>query len=499
MDNSLENSDAPTGDQDITPTDGLIEAYRGNPLTEAFGPIPDDDYWRALLTKDDPPYDPNDRWLPAHLRAHAAPIALSGVRVVTPVQLQIMHKVRELQMRGYLHRDIRSPEFRRRLREDRKVLMKGGQVPEHFAGVKRLGGVVSGFAGVGKTTLVDMAMDSLPECHRHRLTLSDGSILSCNQIFGAKVELFEDADLKDLAFEICSTVEGLSGDSGLWQTYGLNTCSETSVQPRIYALCRDYNLGMIKVDEVQNMVAHKDGYRKVLKYLVRLMNQCGVPVLVIGTPLIDGLISEDGAASRRLAGMPKIEPLRRNSEMLKKFLREIGRYEYSRQHTDLEALADVFYDATGGIPDLIIKLYTLAQVRMFGRKDKNGRPDETITKPVLLETADQLFWMVKGYVIEVQNGKKDASISAEERRRLNENCDQTLNATQAAVGAQPSAPNVPKRAPVEIASSVTKVVDDLAAVAGNPGEVSAVEDPVVAASKSEDPLAALEKLGLVEP
>eukprot|EP01036_Dinobryon_divergens_P014268 gene14268-19266_t len=183
-----------------------------------------------------------------------------------------------------------------------------------------------------------MAMDSLPACHPHRFTMSDGSIHCCNQVFGVNVELFEDADLKDLAFEICSDVEERSGDKDLWRTYGLNTCSETSVQPRIYALCRDYNVGLVKVDEVQNMVAHREGYRRVLKYLVRLTNQCGVPVMVIGTPLVDGLISGDGPAGRRLAGIPKLEPLRKGSEMLKEFLRKLERYKYTRHDMDLVAL-----------------------------------------------------------------------------------------------------------------------------------------------------------------
>lgn len=503
MINSNECSDQPPGDQDVTPDDGLISAYRGHPLIEACGPIPDDEYWRRVLTANNPTYDPSDRFLPAHRRAHVAPIVLSELRVVTPVQLQIAHKVRELQMRGYLHRNILSPEFRRRLREDREVLMRGGELPERFAQVKRLGGVVSGYAGVGKTTLVDMAMDTLPPCHRHRLTLPDGSIISCNQVFGVKVELFEDADLKDLAFEICSTVEAQSGDTDLWRTYGLNVCSETSVQPRIYALCRDYNVGMIKVDESQNMVAHRDGYRRVLKYLVRLMNQCGVPVLVIGTPMIDGLISRDGAAGRRLAGMPKMEPLRKGSDMLKEFLREVGRFRYTQQDSDLEALADTYHDATGGIPDLIIKLDTQAQVKMFGRKDALGRPAEKVTREVLLETADQLFWMVKDYVTLVREGKQEASLSDDERRRLDENFHQTLNATQAAVGAPPFAPNVRTPAPIEVVGSAATADADVTTTTVDAADRSAgiavAEHPIVAAGKAGDIKAALRKLGLLAP
>ena len=427
----------------VAHNDGLIAAYRGNPLAEAFGPIPDNEVWRRLLTRDGFMYDPSDRMLPAHQRAHAVGIALSSVRVATPAQIQVAAQIRTMQMQGYLHRNILSADYRVRLREDRANFDAGIMPPERFNGLHGLGAVLSGFAGTGKTSLAELVLGSVPQCIPHQIRTADG-ITVFTQATAVVIELFENADLKDLTLEFLNKLGASVGEPELARIYGVHLSSDYTAQPLIYSACRDYNVGLIVVDEVQNMTAHKEGYRRVLKYLVRLMNQCGVPTLVIGTPEVEALIQSDLSAGRRFAGLPRLEPFVKRSPLWLEFLATIWKYNYVRALADPMPVADLVHDLTGGIPDLVVKLYQLAQIRMFGRKD------ESVTEAVLAETAHDLFWSVRDRVDEIRGKKKpDSGISAVSRR-LHEQFMAIINSAAAAVGAPPVHPEATREAPVEI-------------------------------------------------
>lgn len=156
-----------------------------------------------------------------------------------------------------------------------------------------------------------------------------------------------------------------------------------------------------------------------------MMNTIGVPVALIGTNTARTLIEADLAASRRFIGnIPAFVPFVKGA-MWMQFLKELWRYQYLRVYTPMDGFEDLFLQLTGGIPDLVVKLYLLVQLRLFGKKS------EVINETVIRQTADLLLFPVKNRVAEIKGlvpatpGLTTALASADKdfKQHANEECN----------------------------------------------------------------------------
>lgn len=452
-----------------------IEAYRGNPLIGALPPT---------LTKDEaysyldfaPPYEKAERNLPDHLRIHAV-WAIVELIVPEPEQVDVLTHLDVMIRRGYVHRNPLSDMYRRQLVTDNVLLNSGQLPPERYTSLPLLGASILGTTGTGKTLTVLKALHRYRQYVEHLYEIHDGRIV-VKQIAWLVVNMFKDSSPKSFATEIIRRISEAIGRD-LCEELKVDQYNGVTIIPLLYQVVREFNLGVLVVDEVQEMQSSKSGYASVLSQFIRMMNTLGLPLVVVGTENARNLIKSDPPAERRLVG--GIRPFRpfSNDGLYHEFIKEVGRYRYYRGNGDLPAFALLMHQLTGGVPDLIIKLYILAQTRLFG----SGQED--MTEDVLRETAADLFMPIGRRVGEVTGVAPEGKDSQDVRSAINNRCEELR---------QKASSRVTGDAPVEVekqkkgAEQKTNARDD----------AKRRKSPIMDAARSKAPKTELRREGLLD-
>jgi len=449
-----------------------IRAYRGNPLIGALPPIRTaDEILELLLRKVD--YDESESNLPRHLRPHAAfnirRFFLPGIphtRGVEEVDLLIRQ--------SYVDRNPLDPRYRRILARDVETLKLGRSIPERYLFVPQLGSCASGPPGMGKTLTFDFSLEDMPQVIDHVYTV-DGRKIAFRQVVYLKVNLFQDGSLKSFGMEIFERLEEALGQE-LVRDWGYSTATGNMIQNSFYQVLREYHVGLLIIDEFQFIESSHDGVKASLNYMVRMMNQLGIAVIVIGSSATRALMKGNMAASRRFIGnIPPYTPFT-PGESWDAFAKKLLRLRYVKKYGNIEAIKTHLLELSGGIPDLAVKLFLLSQMRLF------GRTDETLTAAVLTETSDQLFYLVKDRLTELRGQMPERPRLDEAAKKLRETFAAVAAHEAARVGAAPI-PGIepPVSSPIEI----------------NPGAVGDVAKAIRDAAKAPDWLEVLSSLGVV--
>lgn len=122
-------------------------------------------------------------------------------------------------------------------------------------------------------------------------------------------------------------------------------------------------LGVLVIDEIQQLLDCREGPKDVLNFLVTLTNTIGVPIILVGNPEITKLLTSTLKQARRASSQGEIYIDRlKNDKEWRIFLKSIWRYQWTKIKTDLtEELANLMYEETQGIVNITIKLYRKVQ------------------------------------------------------------------------------------------------------------------------------------------
>ncbi len=456
-----------------------IAAYRGNPLIGALPPILSEEETYDHLTNL-PAFSAQERTLPAHLRMHAV-CALQELFIPGPQHASVLSQIDIMIRRGYAHRNPLSPANRRLVREDNELL-KGGCLPppERYSHIPLLGAGVFGTAGTGKTAATKRSLSRYPSVVDH-LYEEDGVRFAFRQVPFVFVNMISDSSPKAFATTVLNAMSEIVGVD-LQEKYNTAGCNGLTIIPKLYQALRDYHVGLIIVDEVQNMSSYTRGYGSVLSYFIRLMNSLGLPLLIVGTERARTLIKTDFAVERRfISGIRPFRPFADGDPLLSNFLEEIGSFCYLETVCDLQRLASTVHALTGGVPDLVIKLFMLAQTRLFGRET------EVLTDEVLHQTAADLFGGIEKTLIRIRTQGADVDNTEETQRTLNERLQKLLEKESQRVGsAEEAKATAAKKKPCKKARRAAR------------GKTPRHDDPLLAASTASDKIAALEKAGVLD-
>ncbi len=425
--------------------DDPIMSYRNNPLIGSLGPILTGKQIQELLTIR-PAYDESERSLATHLRPHAA-FSMRRLFVPTPQHTSVVAEIDILLRQGYVHRNPLDLNYRRQVLRDKMLLKNNNVPPERFRTGIQLGTAAMGPAGTGKTMSFECGISNYPQVINHCYEVS-GANIAFKQVTVLKLNMFQDASLKALGIEFFNQLSATVNEP-VREKWGIDRCNRNDIQSRIYLACMEYCVGMIVVDEVQNISALGDNYATVLRYFVRIMNTVGVPVALIGTNTARALIDADLAASRRFLGnIPAFTPFVKGV-MWTQFIKELWRYQYLNCYTAVDGLDELILELTGGIPDLVVKLYLLIQLRLFGKKS------EVIDKSVIKQTADLLLYSVRNRIDEIKGTVPASAGLARTLAGANEEFMQHANEECSRIGATVIFADAKPAPPVEIITAAT--------------------------------------------
>ncbi len=172
-------------------------------------------------------------------------------------------------------------------------------------------------------------------------------------------------------------------------------------------LCLIHAIGLLVIDEFQHMnLAKSGGEKKMINFLVTLVNVVEVSVILIGTPKALRLFTSEFRQARRASGDGSIVWDRLPfDESWEDFLTELWSYQWLNNKVErTEPLTNKLYELSQGIPDIVVKLFCLAQARAILLADSDE--DEMLSVELFDDVFEEEFSIVRPMLEALRSGNK---------------------------------------------------------------------------------------------
>lgn len=364
--------------------------FKGNPLIEALPSIlsPEEAY-EALSYY--PDFHENERKLPTHIRYHAIPRIN---RFFQPVMqhLDLEQRFSRLLRYGYVSRNPNTSEYKMHLADGHKIL-KGEKI-KHDIRSTASSLTLMGFSGIGKTTAIERVLSQYPNLIVHKYPYN------INQVVWLKLNCPHDGSLKSLCMDFFQKMDQLLS-TNYHEKYGSRRNSISSMVTRMGQIARIHCVGALIIDEIQHLLTTKDNNsEKMMNFFVTLVNEIGVPVIMIGTMRAKAVLQQDFRQARRGSGQgDMVWQQMKNDDDWNLLIETMWEYQWNSIKTELtEEINQTLYDESQGIIDIAIKLFALAQ----GRAIETGT--ERITSALIKRVAKDDLKLVQPMLQALRNG-----------------------------------------------------------------------------------------------
>jgi len=200
-------------------------------------------------------------------------------------------------------------------------------------------------------------------------------------------------------------------DTNNYKKYVSRNVSVDTMMPLISQMSQNIGLGLLIIDETQNIKGR--GANQIMNFFVNLINN-GVNLILIGTPGAYKLFGDELRMARRLSGNSEIIYNNMGYDQEFKFLLEsMWKYQWTRKSSQLtEELAQVFYNESQGISDLIVKLFVYSQQTAI----LTGK--EELTIELVQNVAKEKFKLMKPMLDAVRSGNPYRLAKYEDIRKI---------------------------------------------------------------------------------
>ena len=233
------------------------------------------------------------------------------------------------------------------------------------------------------------------------------------QLVWLKVECPHAGSLKGLCIDIFLAVDRLLGTNH-FKKFGSRGNSEDYMLAQVAQILHTHHLGILVIDEMQNLLSARRGRDELLNFLVKMDNIIGVPVIRVGTNEAFSIFQGNFRNARRATGkagvlwdrMPEFEIQdgeRVDAQDWLLFIEGIWEYQWTKTFVPLtEEIRRAFYNECQGIIDIAVKLYKMVQWRAISLGG-----DELITVDLIQRVAQEGLYMVKPMLDYIRNPKKE--------------------------------------------------------------------------------------------
>ena len=368
-------------------TEQIIPDYKGNPFIES---LPN------LLSAQEaierlafyPEFNKSERLLDSHYRIHMVD-RLFQVFQPLPMSIELERKISRAIRQGYLSRNPFSSKlaqgFYRDYHENTSNLINN----KDFYSTS-LGFSLIGISGLGKTSSLNRVLTLYPQIIVH--SEYQEIPFSMYQVVYLKLECPHDGSIKGLLYEFFAEIDRLLGTN--YHEKVMRTRPTVDVMMTVMnQVVRNCALGILVIDEIQHLsMAKSGGSEKMLNFFVNLVNNVGVPVILVGTPKAIKVLQGDFRQARRgsgLGGDMVCDRIQRDG-VWDLLVDSIWHYQWMRKETLLTPeISNVLYEETQGIPDLLKKVYAIAQAHAIS----TGK--EEITPQIIKKVAKENLKLIQ--------------------------------------------------------------------------------------------------------
>lgn len=377
----------------------VIPEYEGNPYLEALPPIlPPQKIAQQLASY--PSFNPEERNLDSHYRLHFLR-RLFQVFQPLPCHLDLESRISMAIRQGYIGRNPLKPQFAKSLREGYDVIQNGDWQNGYTASYSstNLGFSLVGISGMGKSTALHQILRNIPQVILHR---EYNSIkFSGYQVTYLKLDCPMDGSIKGLCIDFFIKIDNLIGTQ-YYKKFGTTRRSTDSMVATMGQVCQHLGCGLLIIDETQNLsLAKSGGAEKMLNFFVSLNNNIGIPLVMVGTPKVLGVLQGQFRLARRADGSQGSlfwERLEKDQKW-DLFINGIWPYQWTKKETPIsKELSDTLYDESQGIVDVAVKLYAMAQGHAISTSK------EEITSRIIRQVAAENLKMTKPMLESLKTG-----------------------------------------------------------------------------------------------
>lgn len=366
----------------------VIEEYKGNPLIEALPEIySTQEAYDKMCVK--PLYSEHERELSSEIRYQML-FRLQQFFQPVAQHLDLERRFSRLIRTGYLTRNPLSSDEVRHLRGH---MVNSVPAASSFT--------FMGFSGIGKSTAMEQVTSLYPKVILHKYPTNR------IQIVWLKLNCPHDGSLKTLCFDFFQKVDELIG-TNYFEKFAKKSNSISLLIPQMGRVARLHCIGTLIIDEIQHLIlAKKDNMsEKMMNFFVTLINEIGIPIILIGTMKAKSILQRDFRQARRGSGQGDIvwEQMKPGDDW-DMLIEEMWKYQWTKKKIPLsDELKVTLYEESQGIVDVAVKLYTLAQSRAIetGSEIITAKSIEVVAKEDLKLIQPMLNALRRGILSEIQ-------------------------------------------------------------------------------------------------
>ena len=210
---------------------------------------------------------------------------------------------------------------------------------------------ITGCGGIGKSASIGRAVELIAD-KRTILTNNWNEVIPI-----LSVQCPFDSSVKSLLLSILKEV-----DSAVCSDYydkALKVRATTDTLISMVSKVALNHIGLLIVDEIQNVVNSKNG-RQLVGMLTQLINSSGIAICMVGTPACEPFFEQEMHLARRTLGL-KYGPMSYDEKFIY-FCRTLWEYQYVKNKSEItDAIVNWLYEHSSGIVSVVVSLIHDAQ------------------------------------------------------------------------------------------------------------------------------------------
>lgn len=243
---------------------------------------------------------------------------------------------------------------------------------------------IIGTSGIGKSSAISRAISLITE---NRIIETDKpytKIIPC-----LIVQCPFDSSVKGLLLEILRKVDEELGTDHYIHAVKSRASTTDMLIGAVSSIALN-NIGMLVVDEIQNVVNSKNG-KSLIGALTQLINNSGISICMVGTPESTVFFEQAMQLARRSVGLQYTTM--KYDEYFQSFCKVIFKYQFLKNHTEITAaITEWLYEHSAGVVSIVVSLIHDAQeIAILTGK-------EVLNLDTLNEAYQQRLTLLHGYI-----------------------------------------------------------------------------------------------------